>query len=355
MYEYSGNMHIHSSYSDGSLGISEIAEMASDIGLDFIIITDHYTLGGLNDHLEGYHDRVLVLFGMEANENKNHYLCLNIDKEVKNDTEHPQVVINEVNRQHGIGIIAHPFEKGSPLFMDGISFEWTDWNVYGFQGIEIWNYTSQWKDYITSIMKGILCIFYPHIALKGPCLEAMKKLDEYQYQGKKIIATGGSDAHGYHMKLGLLRVEASPYETLFKSINIHVISESSMSGESKKDKEIIYNAIRKGSLWIGYDYFKNSRGFSFEIKKGGCIWKMGESVPFQKNLMAVIHTPYKARVKLIRNGKEYRESIGRQHCFDNLQSGGFDNLQSGVYRVEAYHWHLLGYRFWIFSNSIWVE
>ena len=159
MYEYIGNMHIHSSYSDGSLEIEDIAAKASRVGLDFIIITDHYTLNGSYDGKEGYQQNVLVLIGMEANETKNHYLCLDIEKEVKNNNENPQMVIDEVNWQHGIGIIAHPFEKGSPLFADGISFEWTDWGVSGFQGIEIWNFTSQWKDHVTSTIKGLWLVF----------------------------------------------------------------------------------------------------------------------------------------------------------------------------------------------------
>ena len=47
MYEYLGNLHMHSTYSDGSLDIEDIAARAAQAGLDFIIITDHYTLKGL--------------------------------------------------------------------------------------------------------------------------------------------------------------------------------------------------------------------------------------------------------------------------------------------------------------------
>ena len=43
MYNYSGNIHIHSSYSDGTGTIEEIANEANRAGLDFVIITDHLT------------------------------------------------------------------------------------------------------------------------------------------------------------------------------------------------------------------------------------------------------------------------------------------------------------------------
>jgi predicted metal-dependent phosphoesterase TrpH len=87
MYEYLGNLHMHSTYSDGSLDIEDIAARAAQAGLDFIIITDHYTLKGLYEKKEGYQQGVLVMIGMEANVSQNHYICLDISQEVKNNDE----------------------------------------------------------------------------------------------------------------------------------------------------------------------------------------------------------------------------------------------------------------------------
>ncbi len=347
MYEYTGNIHIHSSYSDGSLEIADIAAKACRSGLDFIIITDHNNLNGLYDGKEGYQQNVLVLIGVEANESKNHYLCLDVTKEVIKNSENPQMVIDEVNQQHGLGIIAHPFEKGSPCFADGISFPWTDWDVHGFQGIEIWNFTSQWKDHVCSTLQGLWLVFYPHAALSGPCPESLAKLDERQGQGEKIIAIGSSDAHGYSMKVGMFHFQVSPYDTSFKCINVHVLTQLPLTGDVAQDKEKLYTAIKKGTLWIGYDYFTNSRGFQFHITDGDKTWQMGDTVPLNKDLTIQVVTSVRARVKLIKNGKTKQLSFGKRHIFADIDPG--------VYRIEAYHRHLFGYRPWIFSNSIWVE
>ena len=51
MIEYIGAAHIHSIFSDGTGEIPEIAGFADEVGLDFILLTDHNTLRGLN---EGY-------------------------------------------------------------------------------------------------------------------------------------------------------------------------------------------------------------------------------------------------------------------------------------------------------------
>ncbi|MGI6553209.1 MAG: hypothetical protein ACOX37_09430 [Bacillota bacterium] len=53
--------------------------------------------------------------------------------------------------QQGLGFIAHPHEKGSKLVLDGDFFPWVDWEVDGYTGIEIWNYSSQFRDGATSL------------------------------------------------------------------------------------------------------------------------------------------------------------------------------------------------------------
>ena len=83
---------MHSTYSDGSLDIEDIAARAAQAGLDFIIITTLY-LKGL------YEKRKVIskgswMIGMEANVSQNHYMP-DISQEVKNNDEYPQEVIDE--------------------------------------------------------------------------------------------------------------------------------------------------------------------------------------------------------------------------------------------------------------------
>jgi histidinol phosphatase-like PHP family hydrolase len=51
-YEAIGVIHVHSSYSDGSKKIEEIAKIGEHAGLDFLMFTDHGTLKPLHD---GHH------------------------------------------------------------------------------------------------------------------------------------------------------------------------------------------------------------------------------------------------------------------------------------------------------------
>ncbi|MEJ2149133.1 MAG: PHP domain-containing protein, partial [Chloroflexota bacterium] len=67
VYEYIGNAHIHTPYSDGEGSHTEIAQAAVQAGLDFVIVTDHNVLV---QGVEGYYhfgtdQDVLLLTGEE--------------------------------------------------------------------------------------------------------------------------------------------------------------------------------------------------------------------------------------------------------------------------------------------------
>jgi len=44
LYESVGALHLHSDFSDGALSITEIARIAEEADLDFLMFTDHNTL-----------------------------------------------------------------------------------------------------------------------------------------------------------------------------------------------------------------------------------------------------------------------------------------------------------------------
>jgi hypothetical protein len=345
MYEYIGNMHIHSAYSDGSLAINEIAKAAAQAGLNFIIVTDHGNLDGYINNEEGYYNKVLVIIGLEANMVKNHYLCLDVKVPIASHDDNPQKVINDVNKQKGIGIIAHPFDKGSPLDNGSISFKWLDWEVSDFQGIEIWNYTSQWKGKISNRLKALLFVIYPHLALSGPCPLALKKLDLYQKQGNHVIAAGGSDAHGKILKLGFISLALSDYYYLFRCINIHLLTGNPLTGNHDLDKQKIYTALRKGCFWTAYDYFFNSRGFRYVIKSRDQSLQMGDTVPYSKDVAAEIITPHPSKVKFSGASISFSTKTAAapfdiassaKRCPSVLKPGIHTKMQPGVTFLESY-------------------
>lgn len=342
-FEYAGNIHIHSDYSDGTSSIPKIARAAEEAGLDFIIITDHYNLAGLVE--EGYYGNVHVMVGSEINRESHHYLGLNIKQVVQDNEDDPQMVIDAVNQQGGIGFVAHPFEKGSFIYEQGKTYPWTNWEVNGFTGLCVWNLLSEWRDGITSVAKALyLTYLNPHAALKKPNRETISKWDELLKQ-RMVVGIGCSDAHAIKLGWGPFRTVISDYYFCFRCINTHVILKQPLNGCYESDKALIYEALKEGRCFFSYDYFHNARGFRFIARNGGQDIHMGDEVSAM-NTRFRVDTPKKAQVFLIKNGLRYRQSIGKTHIFRGLDPG--------VYRVEVYH-HCRGYRAWIFSNPIYLR
>ena len=63
-HELTGIIHCHSTYSDGTGTVPEIAAAARANDLDFLLLTDHDTLAAAQHGEEGWHGSVLLLVGL---------------------------------------------------------------------------------------------------------------------------------------------------------------------------------------------------------------------------------------------------------------------------------------------------
>lgn len=345
MFEYIGAMHMHSVYSDGSGEVLDIVKDASDVGLDYIILTDHNTLRAKKEGYEGWHGRTLLLVGCEINDrqNKNHYLAFGINQAFSTRLSAAEYV-QKVKEAGGIGFIAHPHEKRTHM-KEHPSYPWIDWDVDGYNGIEIWNHMSEWMENLTEQNK-YQSFLHPLKTIIAPQKKTLKLWDELNLK-RKVVGIGGVDAHAHKYNLlGFLEVEIFPYKVLFKSIRTHILSEEELKkGRSvealEKAKWLVYSALERGLCFIANDYHGDSRGFKFFAEANKNTYQMGEKINRTSNVKLHIIVPKsKAEIKLIRNGRIIESWEGHEISF-NANS-------KGVYRVEAY----LNGKAWIFSNHI---
>ena len=345
MFEYIGAMHMHSVYSDGSGQVPEIAKAASEVGLDYILLTDHNTLRALKEGYEGWYGNTLLLVGCEINDrqNKNHYLAFGINQAFSTRLSAAEYV-HKVKEAGGIGFIAHPHEKRNHM-KEHPPYPWIDWDVDGFTGIEIWNHMSEWMENLTEKNK-YQSFLHPLKTIFAPQKKTLKLWDELNLK-RKVVGVGGVDAHAHKYNLlGFLEVEIFPYKVLFKSIRTHILTQEEIKkGRSddavEKAKKIIYSALEKGSSFIANDYHGDSKGFKFFAEADKKIYNMGDKVPQTSKVKLKIFVPSSnAEIKLIRNGRVI-ESWEDQEVSFNVNS-------KGVYRVEVY----LNGKAWIFSNHI---
>ncbi len=341
MFEYVGSIHIHSKFSDGSGDVTEIARIAGEVGLDFIILTDHNTLRALHEGYEKRYGKTLLLVGTELNDkiNKNHYLALNINETFSTRLTAEEYV-KKVKQAGGIGFIAHPFESRSSM-KEHPPYPWTAWNVKGFNGIEIWNHMSEWMEGLTEENKYNHFI-HPLRSINAPKKETLAKWDELNKTGK-IVGIGGVDAHAHKVNiLGFVEVEVFPYKVLFKSIRTHILAEKKIENKNiQKAKTIIYNTLAYGRCFFANHYHGNAKGFRFFATDGKKKFQMGDTVPNNTNIkLKVILPKSSAEIILIYNGKKISSIESTE--------GSFIVKKKGQYRVEVYK----NNKAWIFSNHI---
>jgi hypothetical protein len=347
-YETIGNIHIHSILSDGTAAYDEIAEKALAAGLDFICLNDHdYMAKSLDLEEEGFFRKMPLLIGLEIGRRYNHYLAFNLRSMINSEGLSPQEVIDEVRKQGGIGFLAHPFEKGMPFREKSKAYTWNDLSVKGFAGICIWNFSSRWKERVKSIFHAMFLMRFRSQMLKGPSPETMSFYDELCRHGR-VVAIGGSDAHGAVFKWWRFNIRPLPYESLFKSINIHIFLKKKIFRDFLAAKDDIYEAMREGRLFIANDDIHPARGFRFNyISDDGSDLNMGEEGAFYPGNL-IVEAPARGEIKLFKDGELIKCVRGTEAVFPVHEKG--------VYRVEVFHRLVpFGWRPWIFTNPIYLR
>ncbi len=345
LYERVGNIHIHTIHSDGTGDYHQLAEIANDAGLDYLLVTAH------NFHTsekEGWYGATLVLTGEEvqdpAHAAENHYLVLDANRTMAPHAGDPQRLIDTVQRHGGLGFIAHPYEH-SGRFIDEPEINWNAWHAEGYDGLEIWNYMSEFKSYLNDPLTTLLYALMPRLAIRGPYPETLDRWDKLLADGK-VWAIGGSDAHGKTYRMGPFKRQVFAYRHLFRTVNTHALLSARWSGDATRDAQHLYTALEQGRSFIGYDALAPTKGFRFHAQHGEKRYTMGDEIAARQEVHFQVSTPSAARLRLIHNGSCVAENEG-----DYLM---YTSRSPGAYRVEALKRHLAVERGWIYSNPIFV-
>ena len=162
---YKGNLHLHTTNSDGDLSPEEIAEIYKDNGYDFIFITDHNYLTKIERKYEDF----LVIPGVEFSKDNYHLLGLNIKESFNVENMSAQNIIDRINNQGGIAILCHPYWSAL-TYMELLSLK-------NYSGIEIYNNTCE-----KAKGKGYSSVHW----------------DEVLQTGRKIYGFAVDDAHHHY-------------------------------------------------------------------------------------------------------------------------------------------------------------
>ena len=349
-----GNLHLHTTASDGTATHDEVAAAAARAGLDFIIYTDHNT--SVDGVAGWYHDpangrKLLRLMGQEVNDQAlepecNHLLCHFVSSDLTSVASDPQQLIDTVDQHGGLTFLAHPIERpgyGPAKQM----LPWISWDISGYTGIELWNAMSDVKWRLRSIPRGLAGAYMPNLVLSGPFPEMLAKWDELLMSGEKVVAVGSSDAHAWSATWKIFTRVILPYEFLFRAVNTHLLLDEALDKDVDRAGQQIYNALKAGHCYVSYDLIAAPHGFSFEATSGSQRAVMGDTLALQSTATLRVTSPHRARLRLIKDGKLLLEKKGK--------SLEWSTSEPGVYRVEAYRRFWGEKRGWVFTNPIYVR
>ena len=332
-----GAFHVHTSRSDGSGSIEEIARAASRAKLAFIVLTDHGD-GTRPPLTPVYRSGVLVIDGVEISTTDGHYAAAGLAQSPYPLAGEGRDVADDVRRLGGFGVAAH----GESPRAEG---QWRDWDA-PIDGLEWLNLDASWRDApAMTLARGLLTYWLrPAETLAStvtPPTATLARLDRLAAR-HRVIALASADAHGYAL---------ASYDACFGTISTRVELEQSLTGDAVADAGALVRALARGHHYTAVDGLAVAPAFEFTARQGhtsageGDVLPAGQHVTFESRVVA----PPGAVSSLLHDGVViYRTESSSWH-FDTEGN-------AGAYRVEVSPAVNAGStpRPWIVSNPVYV-
>ena len=330
--EAEGVYHIHSIHSDGKKNVEEIAKLASQASLDFIILTDHGSPNRESYASQGWKEGVLVLAGTEISVSRGHLVALGFNLPARKFSLETEHAVYEIEGVGGFSIIAHPYSKT----------QWSWGEFVGYSGIEIMNADSMLrKDILVSLP------YLPALLLK-PKYFLLKIVDSPDRNLRKW-----DELNILHPIYGYLSVDAHLlYRPLFDSFHLHLLLQCPLSEDFDQASQQIFEALKEGRFYNSIHAAAHGQGFRFWGEKGAEIINMGSEAILDSPVTIHVQDPFPFATEkhLIHNGKDIFSS--------SEENVSYTASQPGVYRVEVYLKERSPLRKnipWIISNPIFLR
>lgn len=244
-----GAYHVHTTRSDGSGTIEQVAAAAARAGLRFVLFTDHGD-GRRAPAPPAYHAGVLCIDAVEISTTGGHYVAIGLPQTSYRLAGEPRDVVEDVARLGGFGVAAHPDSPKPEL-------AWSDWTL-PFDGLEWLNLDTEWRDESRARM---LLGLAQHLVRPVETIGALighpsRVLDRWDRltPTRRVTALAAVDAHA---RFGgenpaeasdTAALEVPSYETSFRAIQIGVLLRSRLTGDALADAAAVVDGVREGRV-----------------------------------------------------------------------------------------------------------
>jgi len=333
-----GGYHIHTTRSDGTQTVDEVADAAAKAGLKFVILTDHGDATRPPDP-PSYQHGVLVIDAVEISTSGGHVVALGLDKASPYPLAgDPRSVIEDIHRLGGWAVVAHPDSPKPEL-------KWQAWET-DYDGIEWLNADSEWRDE----SKGRLIASALRATRRGP--ESIVAL--FSRPNTTIARLTRNDS-GRPVTLGAMDAHGSwPFEKdIVRTVSQGVALDQPLSGQPADDSRRVLSALERGHAFTIIPAIAGPAVLDFTATQAGVtrrpgqrIYSLSEPVTFH----AEVPGAPGARFRLLVNNRTVAESNQSEGSKGSLTYEGMP--EAGVYRVEVMfdHRELP----WLFSNPLYV-
>lgn len=353
-FQSPGALHVHSSFSWDAHGeVETIVADARSIGLEWIGMTDHDTLGARYAGFEGFRQGVHVVVGYEwSPPGGDHALMYGEADQIPEPlatTLPPAEAISIVTRRGGMAFVAHPDERRSAVVRYP-PLPWHDWSIRGFSGIELWNYMSEWVERLTP-RNAVYHAIRPGPRIQGPTARTLawwddlnRPLPEGGFAGGAHLTVGvsGLDAHGEGIRVLGRRITVFPYRRVFRTFTNVLLLDGPLPSAPLAARTAILGAIRDGRLYFADRTHGDPLGARFEADLSQGRLDIGGRATLRPGERVELHArlPAEAEIRLLRDG----EPVGATRGTELWQRVTLP----GAYRVEA---RRAGHP-WLFTNPI---
>ena len=317
---YKGELHAHSTESDGQCPVEAVVQAAADVGLDFLSLSDHFTISQWRKMAPLVNDRLALIRSCEITSHHGHANLQGIHKWVDVYVDRSGWDMNQaaeaVHAQGGLFCVNHPFSGR------------LGWRAYDFD----------WS------LADLMEIYHN---LEGPNNNFQAPLwDHHLRLGRHIVGVGGVDSH--HPLKGT--------HALGQVVTWVYAAELSEKG--------ILEGLRRGKAYI-------SRGpeLRFTAANGaGQQADMWESLPLNSGPVTFevqIRSELPLRLFILKNGYPF-DMLTAEGIKEGWQTLTFvdEPRRPAYYRLETHTIHLskiyrlVQWRDWttmqVLSNPIWV-
>lgn len=345
--EYVGIIHAHTFLGGHSNAkFDELIKGANDAGVDFVMMTEHwsddYDTSALT--LNGKYGRTLFIGGNEIDTvDGDRFLMIPGSAEAASLRRlSTDAVLAKLHAEHRLGLITYPERYKS-------------WNA-SFDGIEVFSLHTSAK--AINKFSGPFDILwsgraYPQLTFaqyfRRPDAN-LARFDEASHKRRLTLFTG-TDAHsniGFHLfgdDAGhkFLDFKLDPYAFSFSMARVHIL----LPKGTPLTRDSAVDAVKSGRSYIGIDAIGDTSGFRFSANES--IY--GDETAAANVQQLEVFVPVTSRVVLLINGARVDERPATGKI-------AFASSGPGVYRVEVYR-DDLGEPFsqmpWIVSNPIYLR